>query len=70
MNRVYYAPKAVGSYGGVEPLTRALGDSKPKDVLEWLRSQSTYTVCTNLSGTLLISRKLGTISNICLKITE
>jgi transposase InsO family protein len=44
MDRIYYAPKAVGSYGGVEPLTRALGDSKPKDVLEWLRSQSTYTL--------------------------
>jgi hypothetical protein len=44
MDQIYYAPQAVGSYGGVEPLTRALGNTNPKDVLEWLRSQSTYTL--------------------------
>jgi len=47
--RLYYDPENPASYGGVQPLLRALRAAKKKkirrrDVEEWLRSQETYTL--------------------------
>ena len=43
LDRTYYNVKAIGSFGGIHPLSK-IAKTKPEKVKEWLRSQDTYTL--------------------------
>ena len=43
LDKTYYNTKAVGSFGGIQPLSKKVR-VKPEKVKDWLRTQDTYTL--------------------------
>ena len=57
LDRVYFDPERVGSYGGVDALHRAIGEFPKRSAKRWLSEQDAYTLYKPVRRRLRLARR-------------